>query len=85
MKTMIYMEPMVKNKLYVFIYKTSVKNKADKEYVANVLDPVLGKTNWTIDLTDEDKVLRVESRDPDAGLIEDLLTAYAFFCEQMHY
>ncbi|MGF7042864.1 hypothetical protein [Mucilaginibacter lappiensis] len=85
MEDIMYMERLGKWKVYIFIYKTSVKNKTDKEFIANVLDAVFGETSWTIDLTDEDKVLRVESLYHDPDLIKQVLAAYGFFCEQMHY
>jgi hypothetical protein len=73
----------IANKIY--IYKTSVNNKIDRRFIARALDPILGETNWTIDLTDEDKVLRVQSKDDNTSLIIDVLSEYGFFCEQMHY
>ncbi|HMG07033.1 MAG TPA: hypothetical protein VK609_00920 [Mucilaginibacter sp.] len=85
MENIMNMERLTKHKIYIFIYKTSVKNKTDKEFIAGVLDAVFGETSWTIDLTDEDKVLRVESLYHDADLIKQVLGAYGFFCEQMHY
>ncbi|MEN0053954.1 MAG: hypothetical protein AAGC65_09805 [Mucilaginibacter sp.] len=69
----------------IFIYKTSVNNKTDRRYIARALNAMLGEENWTIDLTDEDKVLRVQSKHNDAILIIDVLTSYGFLCEQMHY
>lgn len=77
------METIAENRIY--IYKTSVNDKIDKEMISSMLDTFLGKANWTIDLSDEDKVLRVESKDAEACTIIDLLTEYGFFCEQMHY
>jgi hypothetical protein len=69
----------------IFIYKTSVNNKTERLFIARALDAILGETNWTIDLTDEDKVLRVQCKDDNAWLIIDVLSEYGFFCEQMHY
>ena len=79
----IRMEHITANKIY--IYKTSVNNKTDRRFIARALDSILGETNWTIDLTDEDKVLRVQSKDDNAWLIIDVLSEYGFLCEQMHY
>lgn len=69
----------------IYIYKTSVNNKTDRRFIARTLNSILGETNWSIDLADEDKVLRVQSKDDNAGLIIDVLTEYGFLCEQMHY
>ena len=69
----------------IFIYKTSVNNKTDRRFIARALNSILGETNWTIDLTDEDRVLRVQSKDDDASVIVDVLSEYGFLCEQMHY
>ena len=77
------MKTIAENKIY--IYKTSVNDKIDRKVIAGILDSFLGETNWTIDLSDEDKVLRVESKNTEACIIVDLLSEYGFFCEQMHY
>jgi hypothetical protein len=69
----------------IYIYKTSVNNKTDRRFIARALNSILGETNWTIDLTDEDKVLRVQSEDDNALLIIEVLSEYGFLCEQMHY
>jgi hypothetical protein len=85
MENIIGMEQMTANGLYVFIYKTSVETGIDREFIANTLNHFLGVRNWTIDLSDEDKILRVESKDNDANRVIGLLNAYGFICMQMHY
>ncbi len=69
----------------ILIYRTSVRNDKEKLKVADKLNYLVGENNWTIDLEDEDKVLRVVCNRELAKEIEQVFAAYRYRCESMPY
>ncbi|MGV3704419.1 MAG: hypothetical protein ACO1NU_03480 [Arcticibacter sp.] len=69
----------------ILIYRTSVQNTNEKSRVADKLNYLVGEKNWTIDLDDEDKVLRVVCNKEVARDIEQVFAQYAYTCESMPY
>lgn len=69
----------------ILIYRTSVQNSKQKAKVADKLNYLVGEKNWTIDLEDEDKVLRVVCNKEIASDIEQVFAQYRYKCESMPY
>ncbi|SEK78048.1 hypothetical protein [Parapedobacter koreensis] len=60
---------------HILIFKTSVATGKDVSAISPVMDKLLGKGNWTVDLDDCDKVLRVCT---NRNATEDIVAALAF-------
>jgi len=69
----------------VIIFKTSVQDKDDLDFLKPGLDVFLGEKNWTFDLEDVDKILRVVSPVLCTIEIEQLLLEQGFLCIEMPY
>lgn len=69
----------------ILIFKTSVQNLKEKSRITEKLNYLVGERNWTIDLDDEDKVLRAICSKEMAKDIKQVLTSYSYMCESMPY
>lgn len=67
----------------VLVFRTSVEGFADQFSLAAELDQLVGLNNWTIDLDDVDKVLRVVCVAESASKIIAILKDHQFLCELM--
>lgn len=67
----------------VLVFRTSIEEFADQLMITSELNELVGKNNWTIDLDDVDKVLRVVCGESKTTKIITLLTAQGFICEVM--
>lgn len=65
----------------VLVYRTSVEGITQQDAIAEQLDALVGKNNWTIDLEDIDKVLRVVCLESRHESIMATLHAADFSCE----
>lgn len=68
----------------VWVFKTSVKNKSQVKKIVPVLDNfILPNGKWNFDLTDSDKILRIENSELSIeSLIQELNNA-GFQCEEL--
>lgn len=64
----------------ILIFKTSLQTKRDCQQLAPLLDDQAGIDQWTVDLTDCDKVLRIVSRGTGATTIETIVRSIGFDC-----
>ena len=62
----------------ILVFKTSLQTKADCRRLAPLLDSQAGIDQWTVDLTDCDKVLRIVSRGTGATPIETIVRSIGF-------
>ncbi|AMP97024.1 hypothetical protein AY601_0051 [Pedobacter cryoconitis] len=69
----------------VIIFKTSVQDRDDLDCLRPALNAFLGEKNWTFDLEDVDKILRVVSPLKCTIKIEQLLLEQGFLCIEMPY
>ncbi len=69
--------------LEVLIFRTNIRFKKDLRLVAPILDEAPGLHKWTVDREDTDKVLRIETRNPDPSPIIERVTACGYFCEEL--
>ncbi|QNK62983.1 hypothetical protein H7F33_00200 [Pedobacter sp. PAMC26386] len=69
----------------VIIFRTSVQDVEDLDCLRPELNAFLGEKNWTFDLEDVDKILRVVSPDLCTIAVEQLLLEHGFLCIEMPY
>lgn len=67
----------------VLVYKTSVEGLTDMAAVAGPMDELVGTKNWTIDLEDVDRVLRVVCVEDKSDGILNILHQADFICEPL--
>ena len=64
----------------ILVFKTSLQTKRDCRRLAPLLNSRTDIEQWTVDLTDCDKVLRVVSAGTLATTIETMVRAIGFDC-----
>lgn len=69
--------------MFVSVFKTTAHSRADKLFVLNTLRKLGVKLFVTLDLQDEDRVLRVESTKPIADRVVALLNSQQYYCEEL--
>jgi len=71
----------------VLVFKTSVRTEKDIAALRTNLNFLLYDCKWNFDLTDCDKVLRIETMDATANeitiAINSLLSFKGFICEEL--
>lgn len=72
-----------KEELTVLVFRTTVEGFSDQSLVFSQLNEIVGKNNWTIDLDDVDKVLRVIGLPGNIDEIVEVFNAFNFSCEIM--
>ncbi|XZF14915.1 hypothetical protein ACTHGU_02180 [Chitinophagaceae bacterium MMS25-I14] len=66
--------------MHILIFKTTVEDTHDQAKVRAFMDRIAGNGKWTIDLGDEDKVLRVEHPSDISPAIMSYFNEKGFFC-----
>ena len=69
--------------MFVSVFKTTVHNNADKLSVIKALRKLGVQLFATLDLQDEDRILRVESNKPIADRVVLLLNSQQYDCEEL--
>jgi hypothetical protein len=69
----------------ILIFKTDVSSRKKATRVGRLLSSVQTIKQWTIDLEDCDKVLRVVTTGIKPGLVESLLMRAGFNCQALDY
>jgi len=69
--------------LDLFILRTNIDKKSEFLSLKRDLQKIPGVGICTIDLSDCDKVLRVECENLDVGEIVDEVSSHGFFCEEL--
>jgi hypothetical protein len=67
----------------IFVFKTSVKTKVQAKKIKLHIDSVLPNARWNFDLTDKDKILRIDSEENVVLKIIDLLNLHNYSCEEL--
>jgi len=65
----------------VLVFRTSIEEYTDQSPIALQLNYLVGKNNWTIDLEDIDKVLRVVCVKGSLDQIVAVIKNHGFACE----
>ena len=69
----------------VLVFRTNVSNKRKVSRVSSLLTSIPAIIQWTFDLEDRDKVLRIESNGLNTVFIEALLQNAGFDCRELDY
>ena len=67
----------------IFVFKTSVKNKRQIKELKPHLDTILPQAKWNFDITDIDKILRIECESDIVEIVIKLLSMQQFDCEEL--
>lgn len=67
----------------IFVFRTSVQTKVQIKKLKPHMDQRLPNAKWNFDLEDIDKILRIDSEEPIALKIIDLLTGHSYRCEEL--
>ena len=67
----------------IFVFKTSVKTKRQAQQLKQPIDSILPNAKWNFDLTDCDKILRIDSEENIVLKIIDLLSVHNYSCEEL--
>lgn len=70
-------------KTLIFVFKTSVRNKKQVKAISEQIQEIQGILTWNFDLTDCDKILRIEANKPVAQQIEQKLHSLLYACEEL--
>lgn len=70
---------------YISIFKTNVNDEKDLVKLNPIFNGVFGKSNWTVALDDEEKILRTSSTQQCAEMVIQILTYLGFDCEELSY
>jgi hypothetical protein len=68
---------------HILIFKTSIRNPADRESVRAGLDGSVSVQQWSVDLEDVDCVLRVVSNGIAAQQVVALVKGCGYDCEEL--
>jgi hypothetical protein len=72
-------------KKYILIFKTSINTYDDKLMVKPLIEKMVDKNSWSVDLTDCDKVLRICA---DKDITEKIIRSVnvkGYACELLNY
>jgi len=69
--------------MFVSVFKTAAHSKEDKLSIFQILKNLGVKFIATLDLTDEDRVLRVESKKNISESVVKELNSNQYYCEEL--
>lgn len=67
----------------ILVFRTNISSQEQKESAKLVLDAIDHIEEWSVDMEDVDRVLRVVSRDPNSTEIIDKLTNAGHVCSEL--
>jgi hypothetical protein len=67
----------------IFVFKTSVKTKKQVKKLKPHIDKSLLRARWNFDLSDIDKILRIDSEENIVSTVMDLLNIHHYRCEEL--
>ncbi|CAG5069231.1 hypothetical protein DYBT9623_01967 [Dyadobacter sp. CECT 9623] len=68
---------------FVLIFRTNINSKRHVRSISHLLDGQTEILKWNIDLSDIDKVLRIEARQPDCRPVIALVQQAGYACEEL--
>ena len=68
----------------ILVFKTNVRNKKQIEKLSNHFKKITAITKWNFDLSDVDKILRIESVSNISEKITTTLISDGFHCEELY-
>ena len=77
------MENKYETSCFILVFKTNINCNEDLRRLAPIMDSDFGNTKWSVDLSDVDNVLRIESTNPDTIIVIEKLVKAGFTCEEL--
>ncbi len=68
---------------FVLVFRTNIHCGEDLARLAPILNATYGNSRWSVDLSDVDRVLRIESANADAITVIEKVVAAGFICEEL--
>lgn len=68
---------------HILIFRTNIRNHADRELVRSGLDGMRSVQQWSVDIEDVDCVLRVVSNGISAQEVVALVRACGYDCKEL--
>lgn len=69
--------------MQVLVFKTNVRFKKQIDAIKPHINTLHGILRWNVDLYDKDKILRIETYNLSARVVEDTLQRAGYFCEEL--
>ncbi|MCB0490411.1 MAG: hypothetical protein R2820_07055 [Cyclobacteriaceae bacterium] len=67
----------------IFVFRTNLNSVADIEAISHLMDKSASVLNWSVDIEDIDKVLRIESLREHANEIIEMVRLAGYQCEEL--
>ncbi|TCD10534.1 hypothetical protein EZ449_09320 [Pedobacter frigidisoli] len=67
----------------ISFFKTNIQTRVELNKIAKHLNNLLLGATWSVDLTEADKILRIDSSLDKIGDAVSLLTKFGFNCENL--
>lgn len=67
----------------VLVFKTNIRYKKQLNAIQPLIATQPGILKWNVDLSDIDKILRIETIDLPPEKIETLVTNAGYYCEEL--
>ncbi len=67
----------------VLVFRTSVRNRKDVRKIEGMLNQLVDCTEWSFDLADVDKVLRIEAHSLQPESVIQLLEQAGYCCAEL--
>ena len=67
----------------ISIFKTNIQTGVELNKIAQHLNNLLSRATWSVDLSDADKILRIDSSIDKIGDAVSLLTKFGYDCENL--
>lgn len=68
---------------FVLVFRTNITNTRQVKSISAALDRCPDIIKWNVDLSDIDKVLRIESTHENCGQVIGLVTSAGYACEEL--
>lgn len=70
---------------YISIFKTTVNKEEDLVKLRPIFNGVFGKSNWSVALDDDEKILRTSSSQQCTEMVIQILAYLGYDCEELSY
>jgi hypothetical protein len=77
------MESQYETDLFILVFKTDIQHREDIQKLKPLLDTKIGASRWSVDLSDVDFVLRVESQRNENQTIIEMIKQAGYHCEEL--
>lgn len=73
----------MENKKNILLFKTNILTAADRHILQPVLDSHPHIAKWSVDLDDDDRVLRIISSTLTCNHVADMIRLHGYTCEEL--